>query len=152
MKRSFILWLVLAGCLALSGCKKSPPPVVEVSGRVMLNGKPLPHAEVQFVPELKDFGAEVNSAGVTDEKGEFTLTCALKSQPGAVVGTHRVLVLESTPEDARGMDAASQTRLARHQASLANRPIPPDYGNFAKTPVRVSVEKGKKTYEIELKR
>jgi hypothetical protein len=152
MKRSFALSLVLAGCLALTGCKKSPPPVVEVSGRVTLNGEPLPHADVQFVPELKDFGAEVNSSGVTDEKGEFTLTCALNSQPGAVVGTHRVLVSDTTPADARGMDGASQARLARHQASLTNRPIPPEYGNFTKTTLRVSVEKGKKTYEIALKR
>src|SRR3954449_7061864 len=98
MKRSFAVLLVLAGCLAVAGCKKSPPPVVEVTGRVTLNGKPLPHAELQFVPELKDFGAEVNSSGVTDEKGEFTLTCALNSQPGAVVGTHRVLLLESAPQ------------------------------------------------------
>jgi len=152
-RRSFVLLALLAGCLlASSGCKKSPPPVVEVTGRVTLNDKPLPNARVEFVPELKDFGAEVNSFGVTDEKGEFTLTCSWKNQAGAVVATHRVLVMDVTPDDARGMDGASQARAARYYASLVNRPIPIEYSNFTKTPLRVKVEKGTTTYEVKLKR
>jgi len=152
MKRAFLLVIALVGCLAASGCKKTPPPIVEAKGRITLNGKPLARASVQFIPELKDFGAEFNSSALTDEKGEFTLTCATNNQPGAVVATHRVLVTEYTPDNARGMDAQSQERQAKHYASLTNRPIPEEYGNFTTTPLRVTVEQGKSTYEVELKR
>ena len=121
MNKSFAVLLVMAGCLAVAGCKKSPPPIVETSGRVTLNGAPLPHAAVEFMPELKDFGAEWNSTAVTDEKGEFTLTCA-NGKPGAVVATHRVLVTDSTPDDMRGSDSQSQARAAKRQSWIAARP------------------------------
>src|SRR5689334_22974691 len=80
--------------LFLFGCKKGPPPLVEVQGVVLLNGQPLPQAQVEFVPDLEDFGAQLNSTGVTDDQGRFTLTCMLKNEPGAVVGKHRVLVTD----------------------------------------------------------
>src|SRR5206468_6769755 len=80
--------------LALSGCAKGPPPVTEVSGVVLLEGQPLPQAKVEFIPELSNFGAEMNSTAITDDQGRFTLTCAYKQQSGAVVGKHHVLVSE----------------------------------------------------------
>src|SRR5438105_3770282 len=64
----------LIAALFLGGCAKVPPPVTEVEGVVLLNDQPLPQAQIEFVPDLKDFGAELNSTAVTDEKGRFTLT------------------------------------------------------------------------------
>jgi hypothetical protein len=152
MNKWFGLFAVAAALCVASGCQKKPPPVVEASGRLTLNGKPLPHATVEFIPELKDFGAEMISTAVTDEDGRFELICAYRNQPGAVVATHRVVVTDVTPAEARGMDGDSQMRAARRQASLKNRPIPDRYRNFTLTPVRVTVEKGKTTYDVELTR
>jgi hypothetical protein len=58
------LVLVVLGIAAL-GCGKTPPPVTTVEGTVLLDGKPLPFAMVQFMPETSDFGAELNSTGVS---------------------------------------------------------------------------------------
>jgi hypothetical protein len=138
--------------LFLPGCAPSPPPFVEAGGKVLLNGQPLPNAVVQFVPEIEHFGAEMNSTGTTDEKGEFKLTCPTRNVDGAAVATHRVLVFEVVPADMRGMDEKSQEKAAKHQASLKNRPIPPKYATFSLTPVRVTVEAGKTSYLVDLKR
>ncbi len=57
-----------------AGCAKNPPPVTQVDGEVLLDGQPLPFAQITFVPDLEHFGAEMNSTGQTDEKGWFTVT------------------------------------------------------------------------------
>jgi len=150
MKRLMALFVAAALLGAAAGCGSTPPRIVEAEGVLTLDGRPLPFATVEFIPELKGFGAEYNSTAVTDENGRFELVCAYKSQPGAAVATHRVVVTDTTPRDVRGMDAESQARAAKYQASLSNRPIPPEYGNFSKTPLRVTVEKGKKTYDVAL--
>jgi hypothetical protein len=145
--------LVLGAALCLSGCARVPPPVVEVEGTVYLDGKPLPQAQVQFIPELQGFGAEMNSSAVTDDKGRFQLTCTFQDQPGAVVAKHHVLVSDPpTPEEYRSQDERTQARFAQYLAKLKNRPIPPDYATFSKTPLVVEVKAGQKTYDLQLTR
>src|SRR5262245_9836530 len=102
-------WLALVIGLVLSGCAKGPPPVTEASGVVLLEGKPLPQARVEFIPDLSGFGAEMNSSATTDDEGRFVLTMTYKSQPGAVVGKHRVVVAETpTPGEFRSQDERTQ--------------------------------------------
>jgi hypothetical protein len=145
--------LALTAVLVLSGCGKTPPRVTEVEGTVLLDDKPLPNAQVQFVPELSNFGAEMNSTGVTDDKGRFTLTCAYQSQPGAVVGSHRVVVTDApVPRELRGQTREAQEKLARYQAGLKNRPIPAVYGSVGQTPLRLEVKADQKTYAVNLTR
>jgi hypothetical protein len=149
-------WSVTLGvtlALSVPGCARTPPPVTEVEGVVLLDGKPLPQALVEFVPQLAHFGAEMNSSGLTDDRGRFTLTCAYKSQAGAVVGKHHVLVSEApTPAEFRRPDEQTQARLAQHLAKLKNRPIPPAYGTLGRTPLRIEVKADQKSYELRLKR
>jgi hypothetical protein len=147
------LWFAgLALAVALSaGCAPTPPAIVPVEGVVYLDGQPLPMARVEFVPELKHFGAEYSSSAVTDENGHFVLVCALGQQPGAAVATHRVMVTEHTPDDMRGMSGQAQAKLADYQAKLKNRPIPDDYGNFSKTPLSIDV-RAAGTYDVKLTR
>ena len=144
-------WLAAVGLTVIAGCAPRPPAVVAVEGTVTLDGAPLPLARVEFVPDLKHFGAEYNSSAVTDETGHFVLVCALGQQPGAAVGTHRVLVSEHTPDDLRGMSGETQARLAAYLARLKNRPIPEQYGTLGKTPLTVEV-KGSGTYDLKLTR
>ena len=54
------------------------------------------------------------------------------------------------PEDLRGEDG--QAKLVAFQAGLKNRPIPAQYANPNKSPVRVTVTKDQKEYKIELTR
>src|SRR5262249_16316071 len=143
----------LLALLALGGCAKSPPPVTEVEGVVMLDGNPLPNARVEFVPQLSDFGAEMNSSGITDEQGKFRLICNHQQQTGAVVGKHRVLVTDRPlPRELRGQDERSQRGAGEFLAKLKNRPIPASYGNVSQTPLEVEVKADQKSYTLNLTR
>jgi hypothetical protein len=145
--------LICLATVAMTGCQASRPPVTEVGGIVLLNGQPLSNAFVEFVPELSQFGAEMNSSGVTDDKGRFRLTCNYQQRLGAVVGKHRVTVVEAPPSaEHRGQDGASQERYGQYVAGLRNRPIPDEYGTFSRTPLIIEVTADKKEYELKLTR
>lgn len=99
--RSFI---GVAFILAL-GCERGPV-LVPVSGTVTLDGKPLARASVGFYPlEVKSADLSPASVGGTNEQGEFTLATALKGQPGAVLGKHRVSIV-LTPDVGEGDEPA----------------------------------------------
>ena len=138
-------FVALAALLAATGCKPTPPAVVPVEGTIYLDDKPLPFAQIDFVPELTEFGAEMNSSAISDENGMFVLKSMHMQQSGAAVAKHRVLVNEHTPDDMRGMDGKSQHRLAVYMAGLKNRPIPEVYGVAMRTPLRVEVKAGQST-------
>ena len=136
----------------LAGCGHSPPPLVEVEGTVLLNGQPLPNAYIEFVPELAHFGAEMNSTATTDEAGKFRLTCNKGAKPGAVVAKHWVLVNEiAAPLDRRDREEAARGA-PPSEVTLANRPIPPEYGAVSTTPLRLEVTKEGKSYLLQLTR
>jgi hypothetical protein len=147
LRRTAALALALGVAVFLPGCAPKPPALVPVEGTVYLDGEPLPLAQIEFVPELKDFGAEYTSTAVTDEKGHFVLQCSL-GQPGAAVATHRVVVTEHVPDEIR----TNQTKQAEYLAKQKNRPIPDQYGVLVKSPLRVEVKSGQATYDLQLKR
>jgi hypothetical protein len=72
--------------LLCCGCSDGRPSRVPVSGRVLIDGKPLTHAAVRFYPP----GGR-SSSGKTDGDGRFVLTCYEPSD-GALVGNHKVIV------------------------------------------------------------
>jgi hypothetical protein len=150
-----VIVAVLAGlCLAAAGCgKPAPPPFTEVEGVVLLDGSPLGKAQVDFIPELADYGAEMNSSAVTEDDGHFVLIRAKDGQPGAAVASHRVVVTEGPlPDRFRGMSGDAQTGAANYLRSLKNRPIPEQYGTMGKTPLHIEVKADQKRYEIKLTR
>jgi hypothetical protein len=75
---------VLAGLLLCVGCGDDRPRRVPVSGKVLIDGKPLTHGFVRFIPS----GARP-SGGKLDARGCFTLSC-FDGDDGAVPGRHRV--------------------------------------------------------------
>jgi hypothetical protein len=81
----FVAVVLIGGC---SGGAKT----ANVSGTVMLDGKPLANAHVVFQPVATGGKQNVGmgSYGVTDANGSFALRLVDSDQPGAVVGTHRV--------------------------------------------------------------
>ena len=150
---------VFSGCLvtvllALSGCNKDKlPTLTTVEGTVLLDGKPLPNAQVEFQPDLPKFGAEYNSFATTDEKGHFQMTCAHMQQPGAAIGKNRVLITEQpVPSEYRSFDPDVRKKYTQYVASLQNRPIPPKYTAANTTPLSVDVTAAKKTYDLNLSR
>lgn len=83
---------------AVAGCSDGRPERVPVSGQVLIDGVPLKHGYVRFVPK----GARP-SGGKLDENGRFTLE-SYDGGDGAVSGTHQVSVAASE------YISASQTR------------------------------------------
>jgi hypothetical protein len=72
-----------------SGCGDKRPARVPVSGRVLIDGKPLTQGNIKFVPT----GGRPSSGKMNGE-GRFTLTC-YDGEDGAIPGTHRVAVSAS---------------------------------------------------------
>jgi hypothetical protein len=139
--------------LAASGCRGKPlPQLTAVEGVVLVDGEPLPRAQIQFVPELANFGSEYNSRAVTDDQGKFKLVCRKTGEPGAVIAMNRVVVWEYTPPELRGSSAEAQLKLAEYQEELKNRPIPEVYSSVAKTPLKIEVTAVQKEYTIYLVR
>lgn len=139
-----------AGCaaaLVLTGCAAKPPTIVPGEGVVVLNGEPLPHAFVQFVPMIQGFGAEYIATATTDEHGRFKLTC--NGQDGVCACENRVTVIDgSIPDTIRG----NQTAEGKFLASLKNRPIPAVYGSVADTPLVITVSADQTVYKLNLTR
>src|SRR5262245_21904398 len=73
--------------IVFSGCGKSGPQIAPVHGRVMLDGKPLQNADVQFQPSE----SQRPSRGRTDVDGRYALVYK-RGQPGALVGPHTVRI------------------------------------------------------------
>jgi len=70
------------------------PTLGSVTGIVTLDDKPLPRAEVTFLPqdEWKEDKTPAQSVGFTDEQGKFELTYS-KDLKGAAIGNHFVRII-----------------------------------------------------------
>jgi hypothetical protein len=145
LRRSCIL-LFAPIVVAASACN-SGPPFAEVSGVVLLDGKPMPDAIVQFIPELDKNTNGPTSSGNTDEEGRFRLKSDDKyGKDGAVVGFHRVVVQDTRSiAPPRHLWADRMKRPATPPSRISNR-----YGEALKTPLRQEVKAGPQTITLEL--
>src|SRR5438874_57919 len=88
--------LVLAAvAISAIGCGRQPYRIAPVSGRVMLDGKPLANATVQFYPlaAATSENAGPTALGRTDEEGRYVLVPFDRSAAkGAVVGQNKVMI------------------------------------------------------------
>jgi hypothetical protein len=101
----------LAACLLL-GCSSGGPDIAYVSGRVTMDGKPLPNATVVFVPENgRPAGA------TTDAEGNYVLNFA-QGRKGAIPGPSsiRIMTFRDADQDENGnpIPASKETVPARY--------------------------------------
>jgi hypothetical protein len=133
-----LVMLVASGCI---GSEKFAP----VSGKVTLNGTPLAHATVNFLPLAKpgSIDAGESSAGKTNAQGQFTLTSST-GRKGALVGRHRVSISaldqRAGEHDTRpprgGWPKADKVPIRYNSKSELTFDVPPggtDKANFALT-------------------
>ena len=86
------LWFLLFALVGLSGgCSEGRPDRVAVSGRVTIDGAPLQHGSVQFVPVEGRL-----AGGSLDKEGHFVLTC-YEIDDGVIPGKYKVRVLGTEP-------------------------------------------------------
>jgi hypothetical protein len=94
MPRVCLVWLFPA--LLLAGCSGASYKTAPVSGQVKLDGKPVPNAQVTFVPVQDPAKKEPlpSSSGITDSDGRYTLVLNSGSKAnGALVGKHKVIIV-----------------------------------------------------------
>jgi hypothetical protein len=75
------------------GCGPKPVRIVKVSGRVTLDGKPLPKASVTFAPMATKESPNPGptAQGLTDAEGRYQVSVDTAT-PGAVVGKCRIYI------------------------------------------------------------
>lgn len=148
-----LVFVMAVGLATLSGCTPAPPPVIPVSGVLTLNGAPLPHAEIKFVPMQEGLGGNYTASGVTDKNGKFTVSLPGKTEPGCCACECKILVVEGPmPAAAREDSARGMKKGADFRASLKNRPIPSIYDRTGTTPLTVTVGEGNDKFEFDLER
>lgn len=97
--------------LTFSGCGKSTVPMVEVTGIVMLDGKPLADAKVNFVATPgKEKASVQDSIAVTDQNGAFTLQ-GVHGDKGAMPGKHKVIISKLVSKDGKPLPVESDPAL-----------------------------------------
>lgn len=109
-------------CLAALGCDGGGSRG-RVTGKVTLDGKPLPNAAVTFMPA--EGGA---SSGVTDAEGNYEL--GHFDGKGAVIGKHKVAV--TTVQQASAAAAPSLSADSPEYAKQASGGSSADYANAKK--------------------
>jgi hypothetical protein len=146
--------LTLALLMAGSGCSKNLPQNDNVEGTVKIDGIPLVGVVVQFVPD----GAErmAMSSGVTDERGHYSLKCE-NNKPGALLGSHHVLVNPGRPEGGFRSDdpqapqgEAAAAAMGGPKPDKRNPRVPSVYLVASKTPLVVDVKPDQHTYDLNL--
>jgi len=90
-RRAALLPVWILSVVAI-GCGDGRPERLLVSGQVLIDGEPLTHGFVRFVPEK----GRVSSGGL-DEQGRYTLGC-YEVGDGVVPGGHRVEVNGGEPK------------------------------------------------------
>lgn len=101
--------IVLAGCSQdTDGFSYQP-----ASGSVLLDGTPLPNAEVTFVPVGSGLKVGRASVGTTDDEGHFELT-SIDGIEGAVVGQHAVAITTGQVHQGTGEVLAKETLPPRY--------------------------------------
>lgn len=97
MGRRFWLPVLLLGLLF--GCEKGPE-VAEVTGTVTVGGKPLEGVLVKFLPDPVSGTSGPSSFATTNAEGKFDLVYDKQNDlHGAVVGWHRVFLMDPARED-----------------------------------------------------
>jgi hypothetical protein len=147
--RVVLLGLILSAAAACGGKGVS---VSEVEGTVLWNKKPLKNVEVQFLPDSELGTTGPRSTAITDDQGHYNLSFD-DDKPGAVVGHHRVLLLEMDEDaDREGKGAGRRgDRNARSRQQPTNKPVLPErYKKAATTPLKREVRTGKQTIDFDL--
>lgn len=146
-------WLTIAvspACLMLLGC--GGEDLGSVTGKVTMDGQPLPNAIVTFVPE----GGGRTGIGKTDANGEYTLVFA--GGEGATIGKNKVAVTtapEATEVTAMRSDSpeyaaqASGGTMSDYSKPAVIEKIPAKYNK--NTELTFEVTSGSNVYDIELK-
>lgn len=143
--------LVVAGC-------NGGPGVSPVTGKVTLDGSPLPGAIVTFSPDKGGTGSA--AVGTVDASGVYKLTDQKSTNigGGAVVGDYNVGIVWFKPESNdtsrnSGESVAGAMSADKAAATAASGPklaLPAPYQNPETSGLKASVKAGQNTFDFPL--
>ncbi len=123
--------------LAMAGCSGPGFETAEVEGVVKVKGQPMGGLFLQFLPEKGP-----TSIGETDDEGRFRLqyrdpkTNTMKD--GAVVGRHRVVVMDAKRPDVPQGETPKPGR------------IPDKYSDMVNSPLNQEIRSGPQSIEVKI--
>ena len=155
MARNISRVVLLCGLLVLAagagGCQREPTwNLAPVEGTVTKDGRPLANIQVVFLADVDAGTQGPRTRGITDEAGHYRLRTD-NGDDGAVPGKHRVVLLD--PEARKGrMGRAPQEPQPKEAEKAKDAPrLPPRYGNFSETPLRVEVRPEPQVIDLDVK-
>ena len=140
---SLLIAAALVGC---GGSRTSP-----VTGTVLLDGKPLVGAMVQFVPQ----GTGRDATGETDKSGNFTMS-TFQPKDGVVQGEYKVMIAPPAATADPVAYASAEEAMAAASKAPAKKatgpPFPQEYTRPDQTPLKQKVPvSGSLKYELKSK-
>jgi hypothetical protein len=118
-----VVTAIIVLCLSAVGCDSKKYSLVEVSGKVTLDGKPVLGAVVNFQPQAADSRTPgPGSTARCDPEGRFQLN-TIRDEPGAVIGLHNVRIFSYSPESPIKDDGGT----------VSKKEMIPDRYNYAST-------------------
>lgn len=134
---------------AAIGCNtgKAAPKLHPITGTVILNGKPLPGADVTFIPLGDTVG--IRSAGRTSPDGTYELLCQRGKEKGAVEGQFKVTISRRLMPDGSPVPEDDKTPPIE---SPARESLPAIYSDQFKTVLKTTVpSSGPVDFKIQAK-
>lgn len=107
MKTYRISYAIIA-IVCLSACIGCGEKTVAVSGKVMLNGKPVKDCQVMFEPLRENSTLGPRAIGITDADGQYTLASVETEKEGVAVGKCRIRLAWEDPEPSTEYGAPSK--------------------------------------------
>ncbi len=109
-----LLFAILCG-----GCSKPGPKLVPAKGTITVKGKAVGGIAIQFCQMFKENadGVFPSSQAISKEDGSFELY-TMDNQPGAVVGPHKLVLVDTEEERPEQGKAATTSRLESIQVML----------------------------------
>ena len=145
---------ILVLSILIMGCSRGGRnlPVEYVEGIVAMDGAPLEHASIQFVPKEEGVGIEA-AGGYTDATGKYTLT-SNNGDPnkGALPGEYNILVEKWTTVPVSGVNTKNTRKAEDESTEVVEKLVTPRiYMDRSKPQFEATVVKGKNTFNFDLK-
>ncbi len=162
MYKSTVSCLMLL-CIGVSGCSDGGGgkklATNKVTGKVIMNGAPVPGVSVSFSPIET---GKPPAMGISDTQGIYILT-TYDSGDGAVEGDYKVMVYKGAPSAAPAApthDPTGQSSgggapkhsgpASKGQTAAGGSLLPEKYSSASTTTISKSVKSGENTIDIEL--
>ena len=147
LTRSGICLLALVFLVGCGGKKVKFPDTVPLSGKVTLDGEPLPDATVVFTPSNPKAAGAI---GTTNASGEYELQTMVgpERKSGAVPGDYKVHISTMLPPV-----VAKNEKPAKPMMAVQLEKVPEKYRSFTLTVLKATVGKdgGKENFELKSK-